>query len=137
MIIATIEWSTVSGVLATIIGALAIWSAFREIYIRQQEKRASAALNEMIIGYSKVTAIADVIVSRLTDMTQMSKESRKEQLDFIKERANEQRDLVLKIEDRLREAIQEVSHRHGTPLVQFSNGQGAANQAGDNHSEQR
>lgn len=121
LILASTDWSTLSiaaiGFLLLLIAALALMLLYerfvgsqREAYIRDQERRSLAALNEAITAHNKVIANADMIVLRLTELAQVSKDVRRELLDFVKEKADDQKQLSLDIEGRLRDMIRDIEH---------------------------
>lgn len=83
-----------------------IWSAFREIHIREVSKEMSSALRQMANGWERVTANTQALTQRIIDMTQLTREQRQDLLAIIRDL----KELQLDIERRITSAI-EQSHR--------------------------
>lgn len=84
-----------------------VWSAFREMYIRDVTKEMSVALSQMANGWQKVTDNAQNLTTKISDLTQLSREQRQELLLLVKEMFRDQKELQLDIERRLTHAVEQ------------------------------
>lgn len=115
-----------------------IWSAFREIHIRDQAKELAENLDAVASGYAKVTQMTDLIVARIADMHQLSRDERRELIDWLREQKRDQVALLVDIERRLTHVIdRNRDGRGGDVINQFSGGSAASNQAGNIQNERR
>lgn len=110
-------WLTVSATLniATIMAIAigSIWSAFRELHIRDERSKSTVAMNDVAGSISKLTLVGDMITQRISEMTHLSKEERRDLIDMLREYKREQVDLLTDIEKRLAHSIEISRHGHG------------------------
>lgn len=121
-------WLTVSATfnvfLCMVILAGSIWSAFRELHIRDERRKATVALDNVAGGISKLTLVGDMITQRISEMNHLSKEERRDLIEMLREYKREQVDLLTDIEQRLTRSIDIASHpKQGTETnVNFHGG---------------
>jgi hypothetical protein len=128
-------WLWVSIVFNVLLGVViligSIWSAFREIYIRDMERGQREVARVTQEKWERIYVFGDQIVAGISAMSNLTKEQKSEIINQIKEQAR----LSLDIEGRLERSIRDSREFCGSRAnvtVQNSSGGGAANQAGDN-----
>jgi hypothetical protein len=122
-------------VLAAALAVIGIWSAFRELHIRDLGKELSRALSDMLHGYNRITDIAEAISVRIADMATLTRESKKELMDLVKEQKREQAELMLDIERRLTRSLDLVRDGRTGTQVNFHGG-AHGTQVGDSNQQQ-
>lgn len=100
-----------------------IWSAFREIHIRDQSKELAKNLDDVATGYIKITQSTDLIVARIADMNQLTKDERRELIEWLREQKRDQVALLVDIERRLTHVMDRGHTGTGTSVNFNSGGQ--------------
>lgn len=111
---------------AILVGSL--WSANREAYIRDMQKRMEESIKEITSAHVRGIAVSDMLISKVESIEQVGREDRRELIQLLKEQKRELQELNLDIEQRLTGLI----NKGAVGVVQVSTGNSAANQAGDN-----
>lgn len=114
-------WLTVSVVFNVGAGLIilcgSIWSAFRELHIRDARNKSNDAMREVALGLSNLTLVGDTITQRIADMNNLSREERRDLISMLREYKREQIELLIDIEKRLtREIDQTQKETHGATV---------------------